>query len=167
LNPLIERTGPAQLAKLLEASRSDRHAWTPSELEAMLVHQMSAGIEVDLGSLPPEVSAMLGGSSAGTGATIRTFRDLFTHSQPPVELLQLTKQFAKAMVYSPDSPIPAEIGQVLYLAAIVAAQVRCGQRITELDAAALREGIAWVLAQDWLDPALRGLFESGRSHLQD
>ena len=106
-------------------------------------------------------------SRATEGQAIRTFRDLLTHPQPPVTLLQVTKQFAKAMVCSPESPVPAEIGRVLYLAAILAALLRCGQRITELDTAALREGIDWALVQPWLDPALRPLFEAGRGHFPD
>ena len=79
---------------------------------------------------------------------IRSFDDLLHHPHPPVELLTLTKQFAKAMVEHPESPLPREVGRLLYFASITVALIRCGQRISDLDNASLKAGLRWCLEHD-------------------
>jgi hypothetical protein len=93
---------------------------------------------------------------------IKTFRDLLRHSHPPVELLELTKRFAKRCRSCPDSPLPDEVATVLYFLAIVVAQTKCRARISGLDGEALRHGLDWALGQSWLDADIRRLLRRRR-----
>ena len=81
------------------------------------------------------------------GAEIRTFRQLLLHPHPPIEVLNLVKQFAKGCRSRPDGPLPHEVATILYLAAIAAARRNCHQRISTLDDAAWQRAVDWALAQ--------------------
>lgn len=100
------------------------------------------------------------------GPPIRSFRDLFQHPKPPIELLDLTRRFAKACRSQGDSPLPAEIATILYLSSIAAALARCGQRITTLDDHAVCNGFDWALEHGGLDALTRRLLEGGRLALK-
>jgi hypothetical protein len=76
-----------------------------------------------------------------------------------MELLELAKDFGKALRLDSSCGVPAEVATVIYYASIVAARVRLGRRISDLDEAALRRGVEWTLAQPWLDAAMRAMFE--------
>ena len=86
---------------------------------------------------------------------------MLEHPRPPLELLELTKQFAKKCRSNPDGPLPDDIASVLYLAAIAAAMTRCGARITKLGDVGMHHGLRWALRQSWLDASLRELFARG------
>ena len=93
---------------------------------------------------------------------INSFNDLLHHPRPPIELLELTKAFAKACRSHPDSPLPDEVATVLYLGSIVAAMTRCDRPISKLGSDGLRHGLDWALNQPWLDQPTRNLLEEGR-----
>ena len=95
------------------------------------------------------------------GLTLKSFGDLLAHPHPPVELLKVTKDFAKACRLSPRGALPKEIATVLYFASIAAAMVRCRRRITGLSDADLADGLRWTLARPWLDAPTRSLIEEG------
>jgi len=152
---------PHALAALLDAGSDDDRIWNPAELEAILKHQLSAPIEVDLVSLERHLAARLRLAASSQGLLLRSFGDLLHHPHPPLELLKLTKDFAKACRLSRGGPLPREIATVLYFASIVAALVRCRRRITRLDDANTRQGVEQCLAQSWLDAPTRRLFEDG------
>jgi len=88
-----------------------------------------------------------------------TFGDLLHHPQPPLEMLQRVKRFAKACKVKAEGPLPPEVATVLYFASIVVALLRCEARISELDNKAIRTGTEWALAQTWLDQPTRSIFE--------
>lgn len=148
---------PSQFARLIAATNGSEGGWLPVEFDAVLRHQLDAPLRT-AGRQPPE--------SATSAADIRTFRELFQHPQPPLGLLKQTKDFAKAHREHTNSPLPHDVATVLYYASIVAARVRLGERITSLDDAALRQGIAWGVALPWLDEGLRALFDEGLRVLQ-
>lgn len=156
--PEIEGTDPARLAGLLEMSDNHGIVWRPEELGGILRHQLSVPIEFDLASLKGGAARKLRLAASAQGLLLKSFADLFQHPNPPVALLKLTKEFAKANRNHPESPLPREIATVLYFASIAAALVRCRKRITELDDAALREGFTWGRQQTWVDDATRTLF---------
>jgi hypothetical protein len=142
-----------------------RGRWRPDELGEILRHQLEAPLLFDLGS-----------SSSGTHFTdeqgapvepdasgVSSFGELFLHPRPPLPMLRLTKRFAKTSDRRTANPLPEEVATVLYYAAIVAALLRHGERISRVSDSTLREGTDWVLEREWVGGPLRGLFEEARS----
>lgn len=132
--------------------------WSEADMAAIWRHQLDAPLLLDLGGLSVGAGATVA-SYAQSGGASRTFGDLIGHPQPPLELLQLAKQFAKAQRYCGQGAFPAETALVIYYASIVLALLRTGRRITEMTDASLRQGIQWALQQAWLDAKTRSLFE--------
>jgi hypothetical protein len=163
--PDTEGTDPARLAELLQVSDGDQELWRPEDLAAILRHQLSIPIEFDLGSLPRVTAGRLRLAAHSKGLLLKSFADLLSHGNPPLELLRLTKQFAKANRNQPESPLPTEVATVLYYASIAAALVHRQKRITKLSNDDLRDGFDWALQQTWVDDTLRPLFENGLKRL--
>ncbi len=152
-------TDRKQLATLLDLSPDAERLWGDDELAAILRHQLSAPMQVDLVNLGRGLAVKVRSLADSLGLTLKSFGDLLAHPNPPVELLKITKDFAKACRLSPRSPVPREIASVLYFTSIAAALVRCRRRITGLTNEALSEGFRWVLTRTWLDVPTRTLTE--------
>jgi len=148
---------PKSLAALLEASGEGVRLWRPEELGAIFRHQMAAPVLVDLGGYDPGTAARLKRLSDAQSLLLKSFADLFHHPAPPVELLELTKDFAKANMDHAQSSLPSEVAAALYYTSIAAALVRLGARITRLPEAELRRGLLWTRAQAWLDEETKQL----------
>ena len=160
---LLKKT--LSLAKMIDLGEGPQGLWSPAELGTILKHQLTAPLEFDiLGVSRDQLQQLRARLSAP--AEIRTFGDLLGHPKPPVELLELTKQFAKAGYGHADSPLPDEVAAVLYVASIVAALLRCGKRITRLGDEGIRYGVERALRQPWLDPSTRELLEAGRRWIE-
>ena len=93
------------------------------------------------------------------GLLIRSYTDLFYHPAPPIELLVLTKDYAKACLNHPNSLIPEEVATVLYCASIVVALLRWNRRITRLPDQNLRSDLTWLCGQSWIDDGMKSLLE--------
>jgi len=145
------------LAALLAASGEGARLWRPEELGAIFRHQMSAPVLVDLGGYDPGTAARLKRLSEAQSLLLKSFSDLFHHPAPPLELLELTKDFAKANMDHAQSSLPAEVAAALYYTSIAAALVRLGARITRLPEAELRRGLRWTSEQAWLDEPTKQL----------
>lgn len=159
-------TDPKQLATLLDLSADgDDRLWRDEELGAILRHQMTAPLQVDLINLERGLAVKVRTLAESQGLTLKSFGDLLAHPNPPVELLKVTKDFAKACRMSPRGPLPREIATVLYFATIAAALVRCRRRITGLSDADLADGFRWALARPWLDTPTRSLSEEALAFL--
>jgi hypothetical protein len=152
----LETTHPSRLAQMLTADGADR--WRAEEMGAILRHQLSVPLELDLAGTASADSAQIAIEGAQTSWPA-TFGDLLHHARPPLEMLQRVKRFAKACKVKADGPLPTEVATVLYFASIVVALLRCDTRISELDDKAIRTGTDWVLAQTWLDQPTRSIFE--------
>ena len=148
---------PKSLAALLEASGERVRLWRPEELGAIFRHQMSAPVLVDLGGYDPGTAARLKTLSAAQGLLLKSFSDLFHHPAPPLELLELTKDFAKANMDNAQSSLPNEVAAALYYTCIAAALARLDARITRLPEAELRRGLLWTGEQTWLDKETKQL----------
>lgn len=155
----ISDTDPKQLASLFDLAPDAERIWRDEELGAILKHQMTAPLQVDLINLERGLALKVRTLAESQGLTLKSFGDLLAHPNPPVELLKITKDFAKACRLSPHSPMPHEIASVLYFTSIAAALVRCRRRITGLTNDALAEGFRWVLSRTWLDAPTRSLTE--------
>ena len=158
----VFRAEPRRLACLLDLTDTVTQPWRAQELSAILEHQLSAPIESDL--------AQEAAREAPKGSVHRvyvgTFGDLFHHPAPPIELLRSVKDFAKANRNHPASALPDEIATLLYFASIAVARTRCGRRITSLSEKEIRAGLAWALAQDWVDSRTKSLFREAEPNLQ-
>lgn len=141
------------LADFFELDVEPRRVWQPHELGAILHHQLSVPLDVELGPL-----VLAGAVRAEEGARLATFGDVLHHPRPPLRLLELIKDFAKASRADPQGALPSEVATVLYVAAVAVARTACGRRISRVGDAAERDNVAWVLAQPWLDPPTRALF---------
>jgi hypothetical protein len=91
------------------------------------------------------------------GLLLSSFSDLFNHATPPLQLLQLVKDFAKANMDHPESGLPREIATALYYTSIAAALLRLDKRISQLPDADLQRGLRWAQEQRWLDEKTKGL----------
>jgi len=149
------------LAQMMDLDDGDQGLWRPDELAAMFAHQLSAPLEGDLSYLGEQATQRLNSLRSAKGPRIRSFRDLLHHPCPPVELLELTKEFAKACRTRPDHLLPEGIAAMLYILSIVVARTKCRQAITKLGDHALRHSLDWALKQTWVDASTRGLLLEG------
>ena len=150
-------SSPKGLAALLNSGSATARLWRPQELAAIFRHQLSATVLVDLGRFDVGTAAKLRGLTESQGLLLKSFSELFQHPTPPVELLTLAKDFAKANMNHPESALPREIATAIYYLSIAAARVRLGERISKLPDADLRRGFSWVCFQDWIDPESKAL----------
>lgn len=141
-----------RLSALLDLEAHARTAYTPHDLAAILHHQLDTPLAVDL--------------AAGPGvAPTETFGQLLLGPAPSLDALARVKDFAKAARGDPNGPLPPEIATVLYYASIAAARLRHGRRITALDDATLRRGLAWMAAERWCAAPLGPLLAEAISAL--
>lgn len=147
-----------QLSALMASGEDRGPLWRPDELAAIFRHQMSAPVLMDLGSFDPRTAGQLKTLAAAQGLLLSSFTDLFNHPNPPVQLLQLVKDFSKANLDHPESGLPREIATALYYASIAAALVRLDKRISQLPDADLQRGLLLAQAQPWLDDRTKSLF---------
>jgi hypothetical protein len=162
----IINSDPRQLAALLDGAAAVDAVWQPGELAAVFRHQLAAPVQFDLAGLDRRRAQQVRLLAAAQGLVLKSFRDLLQHPAPPVQLLELVKDFAKRAGSSAESPLPKAVATVLYYAAIAAARLRCDRRITRLDDAELRRGCAWARDQEWLDPETRELFTHTLARLE-
>ena len=142
---------------LLEYVESREALWTEEDLNAILSHQMDTPLSVDLGALRGQSADRVEQMAHARGLTLKSFGDLFLHRHPPVELLVLTKEFAKRNLASPESSLPKEVAQVLYFGSIALARYRCGESISRLSKADIQIGVEWCLDRHWVKEDLRTL----------
>jgi hypothetical protein len=159
------QSAPKSLAAFMAAGAERARLWRPDELSAIFRHQMAAPILVDLAGFDPAVAGRLKKLTQAQSLLLSSFLDLFLHESPPVELLSLTKDFAKANMEHPESSLPNEVAAVLYYAAIAAALARLDERISQLPDPDLRRGMAWAKEQSWVDPQIRQLLAKAISKL--
>jgi len=153
----VFRSRPKALAALLAAREERGRLWRPDELAAVFRHQMSAPVMVDLSGFDPATATRLKTLSEAQGLLLKSFSELLHHPSPPVELLELTKDFAKLNLDHADSTLPSEIAAALYYTSIAAALVRLDTRITQLKDAELRRGLGWTREQPWIDRQTKDL----------
>ena len=149
------------LTHLMDLDAAGASPWSAADLAAILEHQLCAPLECDLCALAAGRAGQVEATGAAADPPISTFSELLQHPHPPVELLELTKRFAKACRNDPEGPLPDEIATAVYFMSIVAAMTKCGRRITGMDDASLRYSLRWALDQKWLDESSRELFRQG------
>jgi hypothetical protein len=151
------KSAPKCLAAFMAAGDERARLWRTDELGAVFRHQLSAPILVDLGGFDPATANRLKGLSEAQGLLLKSFLELFLHPAPPVELLTLTKEFAKTNMDHPDSILPKEVAAALYYTSIAAGLVRLDRRISRLSDADLERGLTWARNQEWVDGRIQRL----------
>jgi len=154
----LSKSPPKSLAAFLAAGAERARLWRPEELSAIFRHQMSSPILVDLGGFDPATASRLKVLGEAQSLLLKSFSDLFHHPVPPLELLSLTKDFAKANMDHPESSLPEEVAAVLYYASIATALVRLNARISQLKDAELQRGLLWAKDQPWVDEQTKEIF---------
>ena len=151
-----------RLSQALGLGVESARVWQESELEAIFRHQMAAPVVVELGGLDSVLAKRVRLLATAQGLLLKSFRDVFRHPSPPLELLLLIKDFAKANRGHFDAVLPNEIASVLYYASIAAALVRCRERITKLTDQELLRGFGWAMKQSWLEAEMRQLLAEAK-----
>ena len=162
---ILDCPSPGIRALLDETAAEDR-LWSSDDLRDVFGHQWSAPLAVDLGGLGDAFAGRVKTLAASKGLLLQSFGDLLAHQRPPLELLVLTKEFAKRCLSSPHSALPHDIARVLYFASIAAALSRCSRRITTLGDQRIEQGIAWALSRTWLAEEARAVLEAGQRALK-
>ena len=155
----IESGEASALASMFDAARAPTRPWRSDDFAAVLRHQLAAPLSVDLGTLRGVTAEHVKRLAGAPDPPMHTFADLLRHPAPPLDLLEMTKRFAKRARRKPQGAVPEEVAGVLYFGSIFAAHARCGVRISDLGDENLRDGVRWVLAQPWIDQATRAVFD--------
>ena len=163
----MSKSRAKELADLMATGEERAKLWRPEDLAAMFRHQMSAPMLVDLGGIDARTATKLKVLADAQGLLLKSFGDLFHHPSPPVELLELVKNFAKANLDHPESGLPGEIASVLYYASIASALVHLDTRISQLPNADLERGLRSVAGQSWLDDATKALLAEALKKLPE
>lgn len=153
----IDETGPQDLAAMLEVRDERDSLWDPEELGHLLRHQLSQPLDAFLKNIDGIPSPTLAPQLSTEDAPLVTLSDLFRHPKPPLELLQAVKRVARSSVKVEVTAVPVDISSVLYFAAIAAALVHHGTRITKSGDDVLRYGLQVMLERAWLDDDTRRL----------
>jgi hypothetical protein len=155
----MARSEARSLAAFMAAGGERARLWRPEEMAAIFRHQMAAPVLVDLAGFDAVTAARLKTLTASQSLLLQSFADLFFHPAPPLELLELTKEFAKANMDPAESALPGEVAASLYYASIASALARLGQRISRLNDAELRRGFLWAKERPWMDAKTGQLLE--------
>jgi hypothetical protein len=158
---------PGHLAELMQPVRKVHMNWTPADIESIYHHQLSTPINVELGQLDAVTANRVREICAADGLLLSGIGDLLGHRNPPVDLLIIIKDFAKASMEHPESPLPTEVYAAIYWSCIAAAMVRCNVRISSLSSSQLRDGVQWALHQSWIAADRRDLFEKAMNLLAE
>jgi hypothetical protein len=150
-----------------QTAKPDEPSWSDGDLKAIFGHQWSTPLAVDLSGLDATLADRVGMLASSHGLVLSSFGDLLRHPNPPLALLELSKEFAKRSLYSPFPSIPHDIARVLYFTSIAAAMSHCQRKITTLDNAEVATGIKWSLACEWLTDDAKAVLESGLEAMQD
>ncbi len=161
----VLKAEPVRLSEVLALASGEKESWRPEELHDILAFQLSAPLEFELEHADRRLSTHFKSLSRAGQPPPRTLGELFRHLQPPVALLNLAKDYAKAAQKQPASGIPKNVALVLYYLSLAAALVRRGRRITQLNDSELRQGFDWALSQPWLVEEARTLLAEGRQTL--
>lgn len=140
------------LHELLKETTHPDSDWAEAEYGALVRHQLNTPLMKDLAAFDANAAEML------KHTPVKTFGELLRHSDPPVEVLRLIRDFAKRLKRHAAEPYPEDVATVLYMACIAAAETRAGVNITRMSETDRTGGYRWALSLSWLPDELRELF---------
>lgn len=149
-----------------QTTQADAPSWSEADLKAIFGHQWSTPLSVDLGGLDASLAERVSMLASAQGLVLNSFGDLLRHPNPPLTLLELSKEFAKRSLYSPFPSIPHDVARVLYFSSIAAALSHCGKKISTLSNEDIATGIEWALTCDWVTEDAQTVLHAGLAALQ-
>ncbi len=160
----VNEGDPTELASLLSVRGTPEAAWQPAELGDMLRHCLAAPASEYLRGLGPSAEFAADSPSECIVAAM-TLGELFQCGDPPLGLLIAVKRGARRLLGPGASAMPPAVHRLVYFAAIAAALVRHGERISKSGADVLR--VAWeqLAAESYPDDWLRALFAAARERV--
>jgi hypothetical protein len=164
----LDDTNPRLIIQMLRPDTAPGSTWQPPDLAGVLRHQLVkplADVAATLPAATPADERSRRKPLPPTGQPPQTLRDLFAHPQPPLELLEIVKRHGRKQAQRTSQGWPKDVGSVIYFAAIAAALVRHGRRITKSDDDVLRLGFQRMLSFVWVEPPLRPLFVDALAQL--
>ena len=153
----IFKSRPEGLARILAFDEPGTDVWEPGEMRAIWKHQLRAPIYLDLSTVERARAMDLEHSPHLAPFLSQSFGELIAHAQPPVELLKLTKDFAKQALRDSEDGQLKEVATALYCASYAAGMTRCGARVGALADDELQRIFRWALARSWLDESTKNL----------
>lgn len=155
------------LGRLLSLAGSAPTHWPATDLVAIWRHQLSAPLLLDLEDSSPDATRTINAIRANPTRSLERFEQLLADPNPPPELLQMIKEFAKQKRSHADAAFPEEVATVLYYSSIALALMRCDVRITGMNDWILVEGFQWCVGQTWLDDQTLTLLRDALSRLKE
>jgi hypothetical protein len=161
----ILMTGPEGLAKILKLDDEHADLWGAEEMQAIWLHQLSAPIELDLGT----VASSRANNSITNDETkpflSKSFGELLEHPRPPSGLLNIIEEFAKQVARDSEDAQLRQVTTALYYASHAARLARCDKKAETFDPDELKAGFNWSLSRLWLDPKTKQLIREARDSL--
>ena len=155
----VGRVAGNDVAILFTTDFDSADVWTDEELPLLLNHQLETPVYVEVeGSLPESESNVDGGN-----AETVSFADILFAEAPSLDTLVRVKSYAK---HGSKVGVPSKIAAVIYLSAISAALLRCGERITDAGDQELLAKLRWASRQDWVDQDTRSLLVEAALQLE-
>ncbi|MBC8868576.1 MAG: hypothetical protein H8E44_04125 [Planctomycetes bacterium] len=161
--PNVHGTDPLRLSRLWQCDSDALVEWQPDELAAIFKHLLASPLVDEVAAVQPRLAEKLRLCEAVPGERLDTFGDLLTHEQPPLDALDVVKEFCKHA--EDNESLPPDVAFVLYAAVISVALVRRDERITSADDRSLQTRIKWAGSRDWIDPDMKALFEGALARL--
>jgi hypothetical protein len=155
---------------LLELMRIEPDAgpeWSPDDFGAILCHQLSLPIEADFEDLSAELARHVVDLCVSTVPPIGNHAELLHHSDPPLELLDIVKKYAKACRDHVPSALPPDVATVLYFLSTAAALVRHQTSLSGLTHTRLRDGLDWVRRRTWVGTVEKRIVEAALAGLAE
>ena len=156
---------PTRLSELLAVAGPWTEGWDEDELGSILAYQLAVPFEAEVLHSFPRLAPRFTPRGPGAGARPETLGELLRQDQPPLERLELCKDFAKAASQQPSSAMPKDVALVLYYLSLASAQVRLARRITRLGSRDLCQGLLWAERQPWVPGDLRALLAKARGQV--
>ena len=145
-----------ELAQLMAIGCGKYIGWDECDLAETIQAQLRAPLLATLKPNAGQIHSLVGKSNSDEGVLPANLGDLLNHTNPPLPLLCLAKDYAKSADTGPN-PLPNAVAAAIYLSAIAAAIVRHEQRISSMSDSDLEAGLQWVAEQAWAGPLLHQL----------
>lgn len=163
----LHESSAERLARFFALDEARVSPWNRRELAQVFEHQLKAPLRLGLVEDGPTMKSAGPVLGAEERLALDTFEKVLFHPRPPVEVLRLIKEFAKAHLVAWPVHLPEEVAGILYYGTIAVGLVKCGERISRLTNQELRFGMNWALAIDWLDPRLKTVLQTALASIPD